>query len=318
MELQKIIQDVYEALGEPSDLQYKDDLDNIDITLPGWLRLVDTVNAACLALSVWKFPDGRTVRFRYLEDVAQLETIFETVTLTQATTNSNILTVSLTNMTVNFYAGFAVKVLNTSYRVRYSQASTLVPGSVDLMIDATISVPTATAVEVSSREYFFANQTLNPFTQVPVGIVYNAANGVPLEIIDVFDLETNSSLNLLKKYDPLIALSPNFQIPSQYYKLAKGLRFESFPNKKKNYAIRYVRGPKLLTYALLTAEPELPEQFHGAIVLYCLWWGYRRMQENDSAYATKQDLVEMLRRIRTEYDLQGEYTSHQFTINMGE
>lgn len=312
----QIVQNVYEALGEPSDLQYLDDDDNVLTASTGWRRMIDAINLAVLEISVWKFPDGRTIRFRYLEDVAHLQTMFETAAVVGAVTGSAILTTSLTNTVVNAYSGCALRIGTTIYRVRYSQPNGVTPTNVDLMLDTVVTVADAVAVNISKREYLFENQVITPFVTTPTGIAYTASNGAPLEILNVYDTAQNSELELVKKYDPLITLQAVFQNPAQFYKIAQGLRFEAYPDSSKLYTVRYMRGPRVMDYTTLTEEPELPVQFHEAVVLYCLWWGYRRMQENNSAYSVKQDLVDMLRRVRTEYDLQGELTSHQFSFSM--
>jgi len=314
MTLQQIIRDVYEALGEPSDLEYKDDFDVIDVASDGWHKLVDYVNNACLGIATWKFPDKRTIRFRFLEDVASLTTVFETATVAISATSMPVIETTLTNLTVDAYAGCAIRIGSNVYRVRYSRPDPFTVPNVDLMLDGPITVAAGTTIELSKRDYRFINQTIDPFTTTPTGIAYTASNGAPLEITNIYDLTTNSELSLLKKYDPLVAIQASFQTPSQYYKLAQGIRFDSYPTVSSNYAVRYMRGPRVLSYLDIDAEPELPMQFHEAIILHALWWGYRRMQENTSAYSTKQDLTDMLSRVRTEYDLQGELTSHQFTI----
>jgi len=314
MTLQQIIRDVYEALGEPSDLEYKDDLDVIDTASDGWHKLVDYVNNACLGIATWKFPDRRTIRFRFLEDVAYLSTIFETATVVASVVSMPIIETTLTNLTIDAYAGCAIRVGSNVYRVRYSRPDPINPTHVDLMLEGQITVTAGTSLSLSKRDYRFVNQVLDPFATIPVGIAYTASNGAPLEITNIYDMTTNSELDLLKKYDPLIAVQVSFQTPSQYYKLAQGIRFDSYPSSSLSYSVRYMRGPRVLSYISIDAEPELPVQFHEAIILHALWWGYRRMQENNSAYSTKQDLTDMLSRVRTEYDLQGELTSHQFTI----
>jgi len=317
MTVLQMVQNVYEALGEPSDIQYLDDADNVLTTSVGWRRMIDAINTACLEISVWKFPDGRTIRFRYLEDSAQLVTKYESATIVSAVTNMPFITTTLTDVSVNAYQNCAIQLGSSTYRVRYSRVNPIVPTQVDLMLNANVTVLANATFNLSKREYYFQAQTIDPFTIVPTNIAYTAINGAPLEITNVYDMSSNSELSLLKKYDPLIASQVNFQTPTMFYKLAGGLRFDTYPTSTLNYTIRYMRGPRILSYDDINAEPELPVQFHGAINLHALWWGYRRMQENDSAYSTKQDLTDMLRRLRTEYDLQGELTSHQFTINMG-
>ena len=238
--------------------------------------------------------------------------------ITSDVTSSPIIMTTLTETSENFYAGCVVKIGSSLYLVRYSQANVGNPTQVDLMLDSNVTLPANTAFILSKREYVFVQPTVSPFTSIPSGILYHPENGVPLEITNVYDLDTNSELDLIKKYDPLIAMQASIQTPSEFYKIANGIRFDSFPEMQRRYAVRYMRGPKVLSYLNQNAEPELPQQFHQAIVLHGLLWGYRRMQENNSAYSTKQDLYDIMKRLRTEYDFQGELTSHQITVKIGD
>lgn len=317
MTLLQIIQNLYEALGEPSDLQYLDDLDNVETTSLGWHRMVDAVNNACLGIATWKFPEGRAIRFRFLESTASLNSLVESALITADVNNSLFITTTLTDMTVDFYAGCSIKIGNLYYRIRHSRQDLINPADVDLMLDKAITTTTGTAFTISKREYFFEPEIVSPFVNVLKNIAYTASQGVPLEITNIYDSSSNSELTLTTKYEPLLSIDSTMQTPSQFYKLSGGIRFDTFPEASRSYVVRYMRGPRVLSYDVIDAVPELPEQFHEAIVLYALWWGYRRMQENNSAYSTKQDLVDTLRRARTEYDLQGELTSHQFSISFG-
>ena len=87
-----------------------------------------------------------------------------------------------------------------------------------------------------------------------------------------------------------------------------------WPTSGKTFAVRYHRGPKVLTVNDAAVEPELPEQFHWAIMLHVVWWGLRRAQESNDAYATKKDLEDFMARTRTEYDLQDDIVSGQIKI----
>lgn len=39
----------------------------------------------------------------------------------------------------------------------------------------------------------------------------------------------------------MIAMQISFQTPSEFYKIANGIRFDTFPDTQRNYAIRYMR-----------------------------------------------------------------------------
>ena len=74
MTILNIVKEIFEALGEPSDLDFWDSTRTAANTSSvAWKRLVDVVNEGCLALSSWKWPNGRQIRMRHVEDVVYLK-----------------------------------------------------------------------------------------------------------------------------------------------------------------------------------------------------------------------------------------------------
>jgi hypothetical protein len=74
MTILNIVKEIFEALGEPSDLDFWNSTRTAANTSSvAWKRLVDVVNEGCLALSSWKWPNGRQIRMRHVEDVVYLK-----------------------------------------------------------------------------------------------------------------------------------------------------------------------------------------------------------------------------------------------------
>jgi hypothetical protein len=170
-------------------------------------------------------------------------------------------------------------------------------------------------VYLYTREYYFKNVhgQLPPFTGSI--IPYDAQYGLPLEVVDVEDVTNGVKIEYNSRHESYIQSEPDIGTPGEYYKLATGLRFNVWPEEGINYTVRYFRTPKPFGTDV-NQVCELPEQFHQCVVLQALWWGYRRMQENTSAYSTKRDLNDMLRQLRTEFDLEGEFGRSQWSIQI--
>lgn len=315
MTLHEIVRDVYEGLAEPSDLQYESAPDVVDTASAGWKRLVDMVNNACVAIATWKFPNGRRLRFRYLEGNTTLHVAPLSFTVSSGSIGSSVIVTDLTVQALNYYRGWSIRLSDSSiFRVLASATSGT--DTQLLLLGSPTTDPTSLTGVISKREYGFVDDTSVTFGNYADGMGYNPVDGKPLEVVQVYDLSQGSELSISKKYDPYIENVVSFGAPSAFYKLSKGLRFDTWPDTTKDYAVWYVRTPKVLGILDEDAEPELPVNFHQAIVLHCLWWGYRRGQENDSSYSTKKDLEDVLYRMSTEYDLQDERTNHQITVNM--
>lgn len=312
MTLETIVREAYETLGEYSDLQYTDENGALDQTSSGWHRLVDAVNTALLEIASWKFPDGKCLRFRSLEETGILRTKVLSCTIASGSTGSQIVSTNLALEDDDYYAGMVIKYGTETRKVLMSRT---LAGATELFLMSTPTVdPSDLAAVVAEREYHFVDNTTVGFGLFADGIGYDPEAGHPLEIIDVYDMTDDSALTPMSRDDPLISRSAELGTPTSYYKLMRSLRFDLWPDEARTYTVRYLRSPRLLGYDDPTLEPELPEMFHRAIVLHVVWWGLRRAQENDSAYATKQDLDYLLRHLKTEYDFQGEFKTHQITL----
>ena len=70
--LREAIIDVYEMIGEPSDLPIYTG-GAVDATLLGSIRIAAALNAAQDVIGTWRLPNGRQVYFRALEKEATFE-----------------------------------------------------------------------------------------------------------------------------------------------------------------------------------------------------------------------------------------------------
>jgi hypothetical protein len=286
MTLRDIVIDVFEALGEPSDLDiYSDSVGQvIDTSKIGWTKLVAKVNEACNAIANWRWPSGRIIRMRLHEARAPLKVaLHDTAIITAVTPTFSV-------------SGWGFSGSHKGDLIVSATGSGLVLWQDGLNFVAQIqegSITTGQSVSFYTREFkWTAGSAL-------VGIPYTAAEGKPIEIKRVIDAETSTELSQLSSYP---AFSTDLGTPTGFYKLYNGLVFDVYPELAKLYIIEYSRGPAILSAT--TDIPELPEQFHPAIVLYCIWKGLRRSQESNEAYAVRKDLEESLARIMTEYDHQ--------------
>lgn len=314
MTTEQMVREVFEALGEPSDLQYRDLNDQIDVTLPGWQRIVQALNTACLEIATWKWPRGRQLRFRFLEAQAPLSIAPLSGTVLTHTASSHFLTCTLTERPMDYYRNYALRFDTDVYRVlnsRWTGTATEL-----ILLSAPQTSLASRGLTASRREFQFVDQTTAAWGETVDGIAYTPAEGVPLEILNVYDLTGDRELEYENRFESFAPAAPTFGEATRYYKMARGFRLDVWPETARTFMVRYMRGPRILPADSLTAEPELPENFHRAVVLHALWWGYRRAQENNSAYATKKDLDELLQQLRTEYDLQSEHTTAQWSIKM--
>ena len=159
----------------------------------------------------------------------------------------------------NYYRGMLVEYGTDTNRVLGSRTNAGLTELFLIRLPAVSPVGTAT---ISKREYYFLDSSAMTFGTLVNGIGYLPSEGRPIEIINIYDMETLESLTLNSKYDPAMAVDTTVGTPASYYKLAMGIRFDTWPDSERTYLVRYVRTPRVLDYITTTAEPELPEHFH--------------------------------------------------------
>lgn len=329
MNILQVVRGVHEALGEPSDLQYwneaadKDTPDQDAATnseyYRNWRLYVDALNNACLAIACWKFPNNKMIRFRSLEEVATFQSHLRPIEVTNI--SGNIFQYISTNpaypvdLTPDAYKDCMIRQESTNANLLVIRSWTAV-GMNYLLVASAGSAVVGADFFLHKRDYSFANVDFNfqPITSLDIPFDYR--NGRPLEIIDVIDASTGTQLEYEVKYDHLLGQTPAVGTPASFYKKALGLRFDVWPTDIRGYFVRFLRGPRQIGYAddVNVVEPELPIQFHEAIRLWMIWWGLRRMEENNSAYSTKKDLDDVLLRTQTEEDMQDRLTPGQMKL----
>jgi len=68
MTLEEALIEVYESTDEQSDLDIYNGGSTVDLSCRGSLRIQGLLQRAQDAVSVWKFPGGRRLRFRFMND----------------------------------------------------------------------------------------------------------------------------------------------------------------------------------------------------------------------------------------------------------
>lgn len=307
MTLQEIVVEIFEALGEPSELDFWTDRDSqtVNTSHLGWKKIVDVVNDGCLALSMWKWPNGRQVRFRHLEDTAYMT--MEPLSGTVSGIAGNSMVISGLPAGSNLQVGKLVvgSTSGATGTILWSNGTSVVLTNVD---GAFVNGETAT---VYQREFRFVPVSSGYDPTTVGGIPYFAANGKPLEVSQVISVTDGSKLAETFKDSRFLYADVSVGVPTSMYRIAGGFAVDVWPEKGLAYIVRYLRGPKQLGYTDIAVEPEVPVQFHRGLVLYGIWWGLRRAQESADAYATKRDLEDFMQRTRTEFDIHDDLSNHQ-------
>lgn len=310
MTLESIVSEIFTAAGEPPDLEYRDAALATDTTSANWLQFVRLVNEAQGAVATWVHQDGRRMRMRLAEDTARLTA--EIVSDTVVGVTGTVLTLTTPTTGRDTYRGWLIR--NATGASAFVFVSYQNGGVETLMLsEVSGTFAAGNAVTLSSRSYQFDDigAAVPPFGAGTIWCDY--AYGAPLEITGVVTTE-GTELVLGKQSEPQLVVSANAGQPTTYTKSYLGLRFDTYPDAAYEYIVRFMRLPRPLTVGDSLVEPEIPPQFHRAIVLYALWWLFMRSQETDKAYAVRRNFEDMLKRTQTEYDLQDRTQRGQITL----
>jgi len=306
MTILNIVKEIFEALGEPSDLDFWNSTRTAANTSSvAWKRLVDVVNEGCLALSSWKWPNGRQIRMRHVEDVVYLK-MNPVEGVCSGVLPSSLEMAGLADGT-NLQAGKLLvgEESGATGIVLWSSGTTLMLTGVEG------SFVEGERGKLYQREWKFETVTAGYDPETVTGIPVLTGKGAPIDVIGVYDVESGIALGETERQERYVSVGRNVVAPSSIQRIPRGFVLDTWPLEGMVVAVRFTRGPGVLGYTDTEAEPELPPQFHWGLVLWGKWWGLQRSLETNDAYAVRKDLESFMSQTRTEYDFQDEFVTGQ-------
>lgn len=305
MTAQEAIIEVYETLGEPSDLPIYAAGGVFNIAAAGSIRILAALNRAQDYVATYKLPttaNGRPLYFRALEGRATFE--FKSVagdvaTQTDTTLKSVALGTTLSASAANRFNLWIAKFEDES--VRRVLRHTVVGGIGTLILDN----PLDTALTGGEDITLFC-----PVYALGVGEDDIPVDDRIFEILRISDLTSGSDFEYTTTR--LQTTGASLATPSAWSKLGNRVMFDAADDDAAHsYEVSYVRYPASAVDA--SDEFELPLAFHAAIVLWATRWGFQRMMESTNAYAIKKDFEDVMRTAQTQIDAEdfvgGDYLS---------
>jgi len=297
MTVQEMVLQVYELLGEPSDLDPYDSSGSFDVSSDGASKILGWLNRGYRRILFWKFPSGRLIRFRSLKAIKYFKSA--TVSGTAANGgNSSITLASTEDNTADQYVGWVVEITDGTGS---GQKRLIVEYSTSRV--ATVDVDWDTNPDSSSEYKLYKRfwKYLDPGTSFsdehidlnPVSDIVAAQR--------VVDLKYNTELVPAGRTDHYETYSTVSGDPSVWFEEGDRLWFDTNVDEERWFQLDYTRMPSNLTGASDT--PEIPEIFHEGIVLWTVWWGNHRLQDPSRAYAFKKDLESFMSTTKEQLEL---------------
>ncbi len=304
MTVQDILTEVYENIGEPSDLlpfTTPGDASTFDITISGSQRLLKWLNRAEQVISNWKFRDGRILRFRNLFTNTYFQSYVYSGTLTAGTASTITLPFGV-SVYDNVYNGWIVEITDGTGE---GQKRFIIAYDGDTLT-ATVHKAWDTTPDNTSVVSLYKN-----FEKFLLSTDVESAYHIPLSatsemcaILKVRDLENEEDLVPRERGQFFTANLTESGIPTTYWEYGNSLYFDLAIDEVRSYEIKYVKYPEVL----LTASqiPEIPIPFHEALSMWCTGNGHKRNRDAQLAYSVKRDLIDFMETMREARDLKME------------
>lgn len=291
MTVEDLLVDVFEVLGEPSDLEiYTGGV--VDISLPGTIRILKWINRAYKRILNWKFPNGSQVRF----NVQSGELFFSTKVLTGTASAGTSSTITLDGLAAEAdrYNGWLVHITSGTGAGQKRLIVDFDTGLVATVDHDWATAPDATSVfALYKRRYWFRQASATDVSEnIPLSPVSQIA--AVLKVSNPEDAEDLPMGSRIETYMTDVLESGD---PDSYIALGDSIIFDVAPDTVRWYRLEYSKIADNLT--ALSQEPMIPESFHEALVLYTHWIGLRRSQEWGGAYSTKNDINDLMSTLKT-------------------
>lgn len=302
MTLDLIRKEIWEHIGEPSDLD-----PSSDTSYSSGPLLTFVANEGQRQVAGWRDPQsGRIFRVKSLIN----ELFYQTTYI------SGDLSSDATSTTITFPVGDV-----EDDDDRYNGWVVVVGSEVKLIVDYDGATYTGTVHEEwtttpesgDSYELYKSFDLLLPsdhdwvgeHISLPSETNRSQATGNLIEVLKIEDLADQRTLERPSRdEDFLTNLMSSGGDPSEWMRIGNKVIYDQNIPEEKWMKMEYFRLPTEM--ADDTDEPEIPEHLQWGIVLWGIQWGYSRHQEPSMKWSAKQDFVDFMRSATSTYSLEYE------------
>lgn len=297
MTLAEIRNEIWQQIGEPTDLD-----PTTDVQFNGGPLLTWVANEGQRQVATWR--DGpRVFRHPQLYGEMFFRTYMVTDTIPDQTgMAANELLLPATSGTYDDeYNGWLVD-CDGVQKVIVDYNGGALTATLDSDWDTT---PTTGGVfKLMSRSYMLVDST-HPWASehivLPVVSDRWRTEGNFMEILKLEDISNQQELQRAPRVESYLANMTSTGDPMEYFRRGNRIYFDRAPDERLWFRMEYYRTPTDMVAD--DDEPEISEQFHYAVALWGLWWGYRRAGDNAAAYSCKMDLKDYMGRVIVHDDI---------------
>jgi hypothetical protein len=291
MTFEEIATDVWELLGEPTDLEFRDEDGVLDPTSNGWGRLMRAARNAEISVSRWRNPrTGK--RFRWYGGT---ETIFienpegveKTVTAPGAN-GFNLSGLELLNKYATWYVRHQVRPEEFQYGRIISHTAT----KVRLFSDLSTALQEGDVVTL-----------LPPYLSLP---------RPEASVLRVVYVDESRELSITRPEDILPTENADPSSPTRFYQKEGKIYLDRFPEEGV-FQVEVDRMP-IFRGNQPEARPELPDYLHYGMVLWMAAWGFSRLLNSDMKNAMRREYYEFMETVQLPQDSELDRQDDAFTL----
>lgn len=301
MTTQDIIEEVFETLGEPTDLEINatpGDPSTFSIALAGSQRILRVVNQALVRIANWRYRDGRILRMRPLYSQMLWKNAGPLVVTASGGTASTVEFPAFTNPVTDQFAGWWAEITDGTGvgQKRMVISDTSAGGTTTANVASDWGTNPDATSKITFRKNFAA--LVSPSL---AGDVYgyhvklDPAVGVG-DILRIRDVVDNVDLGRSYVGETYTGGSMEVGIPAEFAMYGNRIVFDVSVDESRSYELLYYRNP--IAVAAGADVPEIPVAFHDAITLYAIHKLQLRAQDYDGQYVTKRNLSDMMEELR--------------------
>lgn len=293
MTVEDMVTEIWEHIGEPSDLDPFDVNGDLDETSDGYGRMLKWINRGYKRIVNWKFPNGRQIRFYKSKEKLNFKMPLETGTAQTGTASS--ITLAGAESSINdFYLDWVVELTSGTgsgqRRLVTDYAGSTRVADVNRDFDTTPDSDTVYALYKRFMKFVGSSEN-----DTSVNIVLDPIKDI-IDVLKVTDLKDRKDLIRAERTDNFSGSIETEDTPGNYFRLGNELHFDRAVSDERWYRMEYERNLAELTAS--TDEPKIPDIWHEAIVLWCTRLGLKRAQDYKAAYAVKRDLEDFMNRTK--------------------
>lgn len=300
MLLSEIRNEIWNNLGKLTDLD-----PSSDVSYGGSPYLNYVVNMAQRRIASYKTNRGHIMRFNTLKgEMFFKNTIIEGTLDAAGTTTTIVFPSADVGTGDDRYNGWVLKT-NSEYRIIVDyDTATRTATLHDALSTAPASADTYALYKKFSYLLPSTHTWVSEHIQLPATSDRFLNDGNFLEVLKIEDLDKERKLIKAKRGRSFVTLQTSTGDPQKWYRYGNKVMFDFAPDEEKWFRMEYYRLP--FDMSADTDEPEIPEEFHYALVLWGTEWGYRREGESNEKYSTKLDFKEFMEQTILELDIADE------------